>query len=471
MADNREDTLTGDKWEPGIEKTLPMSSAILQCPEVVEWIKTVLPQYDFSKMKKLGSGANGKAYKLDNVVVKVTVDEHEIHNSGRVLLLQKQGADIHPTLPYFHGVAKISLGTLHKCYTGLRGSVAAEPGVIIYNFVDGKSFDSESREWKPEDEVISSFKNLAKTLMKTPLANATTKELFSVLQDFSNTLTSNLESNRFISDLFMEIDKIAIANKGKGSGEIFMSRYLWSYCKFANINQSIFDSLFYIMKQCARHIAKFSIDVGGIQLPKGTTELSPREIYPYLQEVIKALAIGVKTFQSLASFLAQFTTAYIFSEKNGIKLQDVHFGNIILQNNGIYKLFDLGKYSYEGKQVDVKTLEEKKMENDKELVQQRLVLNATKEQQLDESWLAGFGSLVKDLLSAMFKGSSIPVKIVGTEPQVNAFSSALFSEKNYMSSWRKYGLDDARTYRNKSALDAAINKFQRATGLEWPFKE
>ena len=43
-------------------------------------------------------------------------------------------------------------------------------------------------------------------------------------------------------------------------------------------------------------------------------------------------------------------------------------------------------------------------------------------------------------------------------------------EKRYMSSWKSNGLDSPITYKNKSKLNSAIAKFERSTGLKWPFK-
>jgi hypothetical protein len=84
-------------------------------------------------------------------------------------------------------------------------------------------------------------------------------------------------------------------------------------------------------------------------------------------------------------------------------------------------------------------------------------------------WLRAFGQNVKSILSHMFGGDTIPLQVRGTPGQVRAFAETLGREKDYMGAWRKYGLDDPRTYRSKGKLDAAIEKFERTTGLQWPF--
>ena len=39
-----------------------------------------------------------------------------------------------------------------------------------------------------------------------------------------------------------------------------------------------------------------------------------------------------------------------------------------------------------------------------------------------------------------------------------------------MNAFVKYGLNDPRTFNSKWELDTAVQKFERATGLKWPFK-
>ena len=74
------------------------------------------------------------------------------------------------------------------------------------------------------------------------------------------------------------------------------------------------------------------------------------------------------------------------------------------------------------------------------------------------------------ILSKMFKGRRIPVKVRGTRLEVVRFTDALIAEKRYMIAVKKYGLDDPMTYKNKSRLDVAIKRFERETGINWPLR-
>jgi len=99
-------------------------------------------------------------------------------------------------------------------------------------------------------------------------------------------------------------------------------------------------------------------------------------------------------------------------------------------------------------------------------------LDAANNGTLEEGgFLRMFGWAVEKILGHMFGGSgAIPVQVRGNPSQVNAFANTLANEKRYMDSWRQFGLDDPRTYRNKANLDSAVGKFERLTGLDWPFE-
>ena len=97
-------------------------------------------------------------------------------------------------------------------------------------------------------------------------------------------------------------------------------------------------------------------------------------------------------------------------------------------------------------------------------------LNKLKGDDLDESFLAMFGWGVKRLLKAVFGDVSIPVHLKGSKSDVKSFLSTLGAEKSYINDFKRYGLDDPRTYRSKSSLSSAVGKFERGTGIKWPFK-
>ena len=98
-------------------------------------------------------------------------------------------------------------------------------------------------------------------------------------------------------------------------------------------------------------------------------------------------------------------------------------------------------------------------------------LDAAKSGQLDEfNILAMMGSGIKMILQQMFGGSSLPVTVKGSRSDVKSFAKTIGREKKYIDAYRKYGLNDARTYKNKFKLNKSVKDFQKKTGLKWPFK-
>tara|TARA_R110000824_G_scaffold37261_1_gene114597 strand:- start:13 stop:351 length:339 start_codon:yes stop_codon:yes gene_type:complete len=98
-------------------------------------------------------------------------------------------------------------------------------------------------------------------------------------------------------------------------------------------------------------------------------------------------------------------------------------------------------------------------------------LNQLKAERLNESFLATFGFLVKNIMKRMFGDTSVPsFNIKGNHSDVTAFTRAISGEKRYMDALKQYGLDDPRTFRTQSELKNAINSFERTTGLRWPFE-
>jgi len=90
--------------------------------------------------------------------------------------------------------------------------------------------------------------------------------------------------------------------------------------------------------------------------------------------------------------------------------------------------------------------------------------------EINESWILTFGSTLRWLMPSLFRGGNLPINIRGTKSQVGNFANVLSKEKRYLQSWKSTGLDSPVTYKNKGKLDSAISKFERATGLKWPFK-
>ena len=93
-----------------------------------------------------------------------------------------------------------------------------------------------------------------------------------------------------------------------------------------------------------------------------------------------------------------------------------------------------------------------------------------KQKHLDESFLVMFGSWVQWLLGKMFDGGSIPGTIKGSKSEVESFARAMGSEKRYIETAKRYGLDHPTTYKNKAKLSSATKSFEKATGIKWPFE-
>jgi hypothetical protein len=102
-------------------------------------------------------------------------------------------------------------------------------------------------------------------------------------------------------------------------------------------------------------------------------------------------------------------------------------------------------------------------------------LEELKSGKLDEfSAMQGLASSIKLIMHQLFGGASglggIPVTIRGQRDDVRAFARTLGREKNYMKSYKKYGLNNPKTYKNKFKLNKSVRDFERKTGLKWPFK-
>jgi hypothetical protein len=92
------------------------------------------------------------------------------------------------------------------------------------------------------------------------------------------------------------------------------------------------------------------------------------------------------------------------------------------------------------------------------------------EQQLNENILNVFAAWIQYLLSKMYKGRRIPVRVRGNRIEVERFTDALVNEKRYMDYIKKFGLDDPMTYKQKATLDVAIKRFERAAQINWPIR-
>jgi hypothetical protein len=103
-----------------------------------------------------------------------------------------------------------------------------------------------------------------------------------------------------------------------------------------------------------------------------------------------------------------------------------------------------------------------------------IVINLNNKVLIEEDWMS-FAANMKYIMGRLFGspgrgGSSVPLKVRGTEHQVGAFLAALQREKRYLEKYVKYGLDNPMTYKSKYQLNHAVTNFERETGITWPFK-
>ena len=107
---------------------------------------------------------------------------------------------------------------------------------------------------------------------------------------------------------------------------------------------------------------------------------------------------------------------------------------------------------------------------DQELKEVEIDLNMANKGQVNEFFLNLFGWTVKGIMKSLFGGSSVPVTVKGSQSQIRDFARVLGKEKKYLENYKKFGLDNPQTYKSRYALDSAVKKFERGTGLKWPFK-
>ena len=96
--------------------------------------------------------------------------------------------------------------------------------------------------------------------------------------------------------------------------------------------------------------------------------------------------------------------------------------------------------------------------------------NELRDPELRESFLASFGFMIKSLLKGIFGSGPPPsTTVMGKPREIQAFAQALKSERNYLKALQKYDLDHPRTHKNKAKLKSSVKKFERDTGVKWPF--
>jgi len=110
------------------------------------------------------------------------------------------------------------------------------------------------------------------------------------------------------------------------------------------------------------------------------------------------------------------------------------------------------------------------MSDNSEITPIEIDLSAGRNGLINEIWLQLFGSAIQKILGTMFGGGSIPVKVKGNKEEIASFAQTIGREKKYMQAVAKHGLNDPRVYKDKFKLRKAIAKFERTTGIKYPFK-
>jgi hypothetical protein len=93
-----------------------------------------------------------------------------------------------------------------------------------------------------------------------------------------------------------------------------------------------------------------------------------------------------------------------------------------------------------------------------------------KNDQLNESFLRMMGFWIENIIKDMFGMPFINGGIRGKASDVKAFAKAVGNEKKYIETAKQYGLNDPKTYQQKSRLKKAVDAFEKKTGIKWPFK-
>jgi hypothetical protein len=79
--------------------------------------------------------------------------------------------------------------------------------------------------------------------------------------------------------------------------------------------------------------------------------------------------------------------------------------------------------------------------------------------------------MIKLVLKQMFgQDVFVPISVTGTTSQIESFARTLASEKRHFESYVKHGLNDPRTHEDRYRLNVAVDKFERDTGIKWPYK-
>ena len=90
--------------------------------------------------------------------------------------------------------------------------------------------------------------------------------------------------------------------------------------------------------------------------------------------------------------------------------------------------------------------------------------------EINESFLRMFGAGVELLLKRMFGLNEVPFTFRGSKSKLDNFIDAMKFEKEYIKQFGTFGLNNPKTWESKYELNKAVQKFEKSTGIKWPFK-
>ncbi len=95
---------------------------------------------------------------------------------------------------------------------------------------------------------------------------------------------------------------------------------------------------------------------------------------------------------------------------------------------------------------------------------------SVKKDQINESFLAQFGTAVELLLKRMFGLNDLGFKLRGPKNSVDQFVRTIERERKYAEALKASGLSSASTLNNRSKLEKAVREFEKMSGIKWPLK-
>lgn len=103
-------------------------------------------------------------------------------------------------------------------------------------------------------------------------------------------------------------------------------------------------------------------------------------------------------------------------------------------------------------------------------LKQEIVIDLTVDkEQLNESYLAQFGTAIELILQRMFGLNDLGFKLRGPQSSVFKFIKTLEQEQRYADALIRSGLGNPSAL-NKGQLDNAVRDFEKTTGIKWPLK-